>query len=378
MINKENKGESHMSTRQKVLFIAYYFEPYQGVGAKRVSYWFNKLNEKYKNEYTCDVITATKTEDTQQIKYIADDGKSVFTRIVKDAGLTWYKKLLCYLKSIDWGDYDYILITGSPFMHFRLSKILKQKTISKIVLDFRDPFAINPRFNNNLLSVNIKKYFEKKFIKYSDHIITVNDFCSNLLQTNNDSKLTIIDNGYDENYFKEVRIKTLSPNLSFIYAGSFYIDRNPVNFLKTIQTTHDQYKLIHVGENSDLLQPYKDLVNEVGSQSYMNTVRYLEGADVGLIFTSGESFESTTKIFDYIGADLKILIITDGDLFSGQLHNITKKLEGVYWSSNDLISINEILHKIVLEKDIIIKRKNKLDYSRKNSLDKLLNVFTDK
>jgi hypothetical protein len=43
----------------KLLFIAYYFEPYPGVGSQRISYWAKHLNE-VAPDIKVDVITATK------------------------------------------------------------------------------------------------------------------------------------------------------------------------------------------------------------------------------------------------------------------------------------------------------------------------------
>ena len=52
----------------KILFIAYYFEPFSGVGAKRISYWAKNLKRVDSNISKCDVITAIpQTEDFDTI-----------------------------------------------------------------------------------------------------------------------------------------------------------------------------------------------------------------------------------------------------------------------------------------------------------------------
>ena len=42
----------------KVLFIAYYFDPYTGVGAKRISYWANEIYKVSNFNISPTVITA--------------------------------------------------------------------------------------------------------------------------------------------------------------------------------------------------------------------------------------------------------------------------------------------------------------------------------
>ena len=51
----------------KVLFIAYYFEPFPGVGAKRISYWAKYLKKIDNNISKCDVITAI--PQTEKLSY---------------------------------------------------------------------------------------------------------------------------------------------------------------------------------------------------------------------------------------------------------------------------------------------------------------------
>ena len=60
----------------------------------------------------------------------------------------------------------------------------------------------------------------------------------------------------------------------------------------------------------------------------------LTTADLGVVRTSGEATTQTTKIFDYIGAGLEILIVTDGDVETGALGELTAGLDGVYWCRN--------------------------------------------
>ena len=110
----------------KVLFISYYFEPFPGVGAKRVSYWVNNC-AKYEIEPT--VLTATEqVEVKKHIHYIPEEEYThPLGRLIKDPGLNWKKGLLSYFEGLKEFNYDFVLISGGPFMHFDLCTYLKKK-----------------------------------------------------------------------------------------------------------------------------------------------------------------------------------------------------------------------------------------------------------
>lgn len=101
--------------------------------------------------------------------------------------------------------------------------------------------------------------------------------------------------------------------------------------------------------------------------------------DVCTIFTSGHLFESTTKIFDYIALNKIILVITDGEIKTGQIHNITKDYPYVYWAKNDLNEIEEILIKIKNEYSNMSEIKfDGYPLSREYGLKQLIRLFYDK
>ena len=99
--------------------------------------------------------------------------------------------------------------------------------------------------------------------------------------------------------------------------------------------------------------------------------------EIAIIFTSGYTFESTTKIFDYIALDRIILIVTDGEIKTGAIHDISKKYPQIYWTKNNTIDIEITLQNI---KNNIrsIQYENKYLYSRGYGLSKLVNIMKQK
>ena len=72
----------------------------------------------------------------------------------------------------------------------------------------------------------------------------------------------------------------------------------------------------------------------------------LKKSAIGLILTNGKSFESTTKVFDYFAAKLKILIITRGEPKTGTLYEITKNNPNVEWSKDTPEDIKSAILKL--------------------------------
>lgn len=375
----------------KVLFIAYYFEPFPGVGAKRISYWAKNIKRIDDSITRCDVITATKQDSIikgiDNIYYVEDTNSGVLRKLIKyDRGASWYYDLKKYIKNnIREKEYDYVVYTGDPFLHFFTIREIKNLHI-KTILDFRDPFSNNPRNTLNISFVRkIKMYIlgiiEEYFLKKADIIITVNSFCAELFRSYKKyiTKIKIIDNGFDEQLLIKINKKKTFPSQSFnlSYAGKLYQDRNPQIFFNSLKRFKNA-KFYHIGEKSEYIEEETEQIFSLGSYSYVETLNILSSMDICMIFTSGYSFESTTKIFDYIALNKIILIISDGEIKSGQLHNITKDYPYVYWAKNDIDEITKALSLIENKLSLNMNDSfNSYSYSREYGLKKLINILKE-
>lgn len=369
----------------KVLFIAYYFDPFPGVGAKRVSYWANNIHSYYTNDssFKATVVTATQQINTIEqsrldVHYVPDVGGGCLFSIFKtDKGASWMRNLKAFLKDhLLRNQYDTAIITGGPFLHFFIIKYLKSKGI-KVVLDFRDPFATNPRAlaTSGLIlwcKRKVLKLMELYFISMANKVITVNKYCVKLLASSNQKldKFVIIDNGYDERFFHtlEVSSKPMNNRLKFVYAGTIYTD--PSIFLDEIVKS-ENFSFDHIGTQSKFLSSFdENRVKVLGVMSYSDTVVKMMDYDVCMIFTSGSPFESTTKIFDYIALNKMIWIITDGVIRTGAIYEITKDYPNIVWCENNHKDIRALLNRFA--RGLEVKEvSNKHIYSRKYGLNKL-------
>lgn len=374
----------------KVLFIAYYFDPFEGVGAKRISYWANNIKKLNSSIERCDVITAIDQKGTLEninidnIYYVENTKKSLFGKIIKfDPGASWLNDLRLFLKEhLQRNNYDYVIITGNPFLHFFIINDFRKYNI-KTIIDFRDPFATNPRgykINNMIKKIKSKilRSMEKYFLNNADYIITVNKYCAELLENYEEykNKIFIIDNGYDERIVNNIeREKLRTSKIKLCYTGKLYEDRNPTVFLEIIKNNKD-FNFYHVGVQSEyLLDSNENNIKQYGMKSYENTLSILNSMDIAIIFTSGFYFESTTKIFDYMVLNKTILIITDKELRSGQLHNITMNYPSIYWSKNTKSDILNTLNRIQEIDFTKIFNFDSYSYSREYGLKNLLSLI---
>ncbi|MBL4733797.1 MAG: glycosyltransferase [Flavobacteriales bacterium] len=364
-----------------VLFIVYYLDPSISVGAHRISYWANNLS-RVRSDVSVEVITAVPNKidlpGVKRVHVVPPPKTGSF--IIADEGFTWKPALRNYVQQMDF-DFDWVIMSGGPFMYFGIANQLKQDYGTRVLLDFRDPFARNPRFNNSFLKVAIKSYFENKFIRAADQIVTVNEQCVELLkhQGIEDDKYSIIQNGYDEMILDTVSTtKSPGSTVKMVYCGTFFDDRNPTNMLRLIgkDEYNDTFEFTHIGRESAYVSGYKEQenVHAPGMLSYPDMLQFTARADIGLIFTSGSVFESTTKIFDYIGLEKAILIVTEGEVRTGNLHAITEQYPLVYWSKNDEVALGEVLNKI-RNADLTVSFSKKEDFSRMAGLKKLATLI---
>ncbi len=362
-----------MSNKRHILFISFLFEPNHTVGAKRITYWAKNLS-RINPEYSCDVISTVPNPNPVGIEdYMHIPNPKQPKGPIKDEGITWKKEIKQSILEKN-KNYDVVVMSGSPFMYFSLTSFF-QKRGSKVILDYRDPFANNPRFDNSVIKIKAKEYYESKFNKQADKILTVNQYCLELLSgySQSNKKFEIIKNGY-EDLPVEGNSNILSKSeVNFIYTGTFFADRNPNNLLDVIGQ-FGNHKFHHVGRETDIFN--HSGINSYGLMPYSSMLSAIDESDICVSFSSGKPFESTTKIYDYIYRKKPIWIISNQEIKNGGIWDELKDYPKVVWSINDRKSIEKDLP-IVLE---LINQNADIDvspYSRKSGLLKLINLFEE-
>lgn len=371
----------------RVLFISYYFHPSNLVGAKRISYWAKHFKNYTSNQSETTLITAqpnatTHNEEIDNIFIVKPLNKIKGVRI--DNGSEWYGSLkLFIINHLNNYSYDYCIVTGNPFGHFFIVRELNKFHV-KTILDFRDPFAINPRSLDTLKN-RIKSWFfsilEYYFINTTYRSIVVNKQCLELIRFRKilEKKIEIIDNGFDETILKEVYKKRRFSNKNRIllaYSGSIFKNRDPFNLIKVIDQRPELMGLHLIGNAQNIYNSKKVVLH--GILSYEENLKLLQEKDILVVLGTGHQFESSTKVFDYIALKKPILVIFSEWQGKGAIFDILKTYPLAIFSKNTTNDINNAINEILYSLDEFESNIHSYDisrYSRKNGLLKLVNLL---
>lgn len=347
----------------KGLLVAYSFYPEKTVGALRPTYWAEEIFKH--SEIELDVLTATPCERSN-VFVVPLNSSSIFSSLIKDEGLRWKKDVLNFLNAFDLSQYSFAILTGGPFFHFwAIAKFFKKKGM-KVILDFRDPFSYNPRFNEKGLKKWIKQTYEKQAVKCADLIVTVNKECHQYIAPSLNVKRAIIPNGYDDRVLPAGNQTVPQPN-SLFYAGRLYW--NPSEFLDVL--SQNKWNLYHAGQVSQFEHAFfeSECYHYLGLISQKELYEQLQKFEIGVVFTMNIPFESTTKIYDYMGLNKKILVVTQGKPGEGALKRELSVYPNYRWVENDKKAIEQAILELI---ENPIQAFDAIVYSRKNALQLLV------
>jgi len=386
-------AEMRKEAPRKALLISYYMPPAETVAVHRINYWEKMLPkialERKDPALEVTALTAVHSHKTNgDYLFVQDDGGLSCQNGETIELVDRMKAERVNFFSVFWADkiremfeqnpnlrYDSVVMSGNPFFYFSLGEYFKRKWGATIILDFRDPFANNPRFKYTEGHKDLVVELERGYISDADYAISVNKYCLDALELDDPKKGAVVANGFDErvvDVIEPIELRDNDGRMNFVYTGSFYADRDPEPFLASLDES--LFRLIHIGRVQDAdahLDQYPG-ITRYGLMSYEDVIGYCKSMDVGVIFTSGAPFEQTTKIFDYIAASLSILIVTDGEPNTGELENLTGKLSNVFWVRNNQEAIKAFLDDFNTPR----RKKNGRDrFSRKAQTEILYNLI---
>jgi len=352
----------------KGLLIAYNFHPVNSVGALRPSYWAQE--SVHYSDFSLDVITATegKSEGYRRF-YVPLKSSSIWSFAIRDEGLRWSKDLREWLRTFDTSEYNFVIFSGGPFFHFHTAKYFKKLGLS-VYFDFRDPFSYNPRFKDGFVKKTIKRTYERRCLRHSDAVITVNDACHKYIGSGMKLKRWIIPNGYDERALPDAKQETVKGTL--FYGGKFYW--SPTFFFQALEKT--KTTLFHAGPAPTFAKkvlPENGYI-ALGMLTQKELFEKLQTCEIGLVFTMDVPFESTTKIYDYMALGKKILVVTQGEPNVGVLNRELKNYPNYRWVRNDAEEIEDAINSLLAERS---KPFDATSFSRKQGLSMLIQNITD-
>ena len=389
--NFSSSEASETSDSLRLLIISYYMPPFATVAMQRLNYWKENLGsiaEEIGLPIDVHFYTASgQSASDPRITCIPDLGdefcddpavreliRSLDDAKVNNIGAAWVHYVRRYIREFPESiQPDVVLISGNPFHCFELGEDFEEKG-SKVILDFRDPFAHNPRFVYTPEQVQLLTRLEDGYLSHADAVVSVNEHCLELIGSNRKNVSMVISNGYDESHVPNALNsddRQTGGKVRFAYAGTFYKDCSPAALVGELSTS--KHEFLHIGRRQEALDLLRDngTIVEFGYQPYERTLEILGSCDIGVIFTGGKPFEHTTKIFDYIAVDIDILIVTEGTPQTGEIHNLTRNLDGVYWARNDPGDLTSFLANYHPKSP---NRTQREDFSRREQTKKLISL----
>lgn len=317
----------------KILIIAPYFPPDEGVGTLRIMSLSKYLINK---NYFVSVLTNKKNTSVPSC-YAVNIYEVNVNSIEKISNLKKFWKYEreyaeVFNKIAIKNKYDVVIITGGPFYTFLLSIEAKKMNIP-CILDFRDPWVFDFRGFQDIISPSkiLKRilYFplERISINHATAVVTVTKGWLKkfrLLYPKNKNKFFLIANGYDDEKLKNLKLQNKTENnTNEITLGVFgklfyYSNHLSLKFLKAFKNVYEINKNIRIyqvgsrEENTDMFLNKvglnTDIIYSTGFLKYEDGMNELNKIDVFLIIDSRKDALGT-KIYDYIYIGKPIIYI---------------------------------------------------------------------
>ncbi len=347
---------------KRILIVAYGFPPSNQVAVHRVlrlSKWLPKygweptvltVNTKfahpffYKNEdpdlsgLIPDQLKVHRASSFEFVKHPfwgKVQARIMKTLAIPDPYVTWVPgAVLKGKKLIDEHKIDVVLTTISPHSTALIGYFLKKWTSAKWVIDYRDPWCLNPFSQLGPVRYFIEKKIEDSMLSQSDLNITTSRLITKIYQDNYPriaSHFSTITNCYDpELQFVSKRTQGETPGnpkFRIVHAGSFYPKRNPTSFLRSLVALVGEHpelrsniEVLFVGAISDEFQEEISTVarttsidcQQIGAVSYKRSMHYICSSDLLLAINGTEDRDNIFipgKLFDYIAANKPVLLI---------------------------------------------------------------------
>ena len=380
--------------RKDVILVAYYFPPYNTIGAQRAIKIAVELIEQGNIVHVLrldskryDASDIDSSWDSILAKYVEKEYLRIYevqsflsgyavsrkksniqsliggtlSRVFGTNGIEWSYHLYKCIKAIKCS--KSIIFTGPPFASALILLLFKKKEYN-IILDYRDLWSQNPRTKSGILIRKVQKYFEKKVLKRVKMVTTVSQGCKNDLKEIYGGPIKVFENFPCEKQIADIEgqrrhIKPFNSEcFNITLVGSVYKTATMIPLINALNLIDSHIRsriFVHyygVSENLVNTQMSKTDIKykNYGLVNRESAVRAMLESDLlySPVYESVEKFchdskingIMTTKIFDYIVSKRPILNIApySADLVNmSRVHNI-KSFTNFSSTEIDLIS----------------------------------------
>lgn len=415
-----------MENRKKILFITFYFPPYNCIGAVRTGQTVKLLQDM---GYDLKIITATKQKlsknleiklnynnvyytnwidinapiymlaGEQKIKNlktslsaktfkskVVNFLKNLYTLLfhIPDQHIGWYfnakKEIYNIIKNEKWSP-DIIYSSAQPYTSHIIAKSVATEFNIPWIAELRDLWSCNHYRKTHF----IDKIIEKNTLSFANALVTVSNPLKQKLEETYSIPVYTIQNGFDREDFKNNIEKFNDNKIRILYTGSLYYGkRDPSKLFEAISLSNalrEKVLIEFYGNNlgwvAELALKYNITKNVIANEAIArNEVLILQQKfDILLLLTWSDPSEKgilTGKFFEYIGSGSTILGMGAVDDIASSIINDEKF--GI--ASNDIKIISDFLLNYKpneYNNDI----KNREKYDRIHQIQKLSKILDE-
>jgi glycosyltransferase involved in cell wall biosynthesis len=337
---------------KKVLVIAYHYPPVGGGGVFRTLKFTKYLPQFGFRPYVLTVKNSMYTpKDPTLVKEIPPEARIIATfsfehRLLRasrllnidpewffipDVNVGWLPfSIYAGTKIIRRENIDVIYVTAPIWTSLLIGYLLKKKTQKPLVVDFRDPWTINPfKKTPTKFHARIENCLERRVLTSADYVITVSQpYRRRLIEKYPflETKCEVIMNGFDPDDFKDLKRQPLQGKFRIVHTGSFYGLRTPKYFLfalqKLVQEKPYLRKQIEVKFVGNYGRETPIIVDKLGLNDLVQFIRYIPherclelmvNSHVLLLIVASEGYKTlgivTGKLFEYLVSGRPVLAL---------------------------------------------------------------------
>ena len=360
---------------KKVLTIAYHYPPVGGGGVFRTLKFTKYLPQFGFRPYVLTVKNSMYTpKDPTLVKEIPPEARIIATfsfehRLLRasrllnidpgwffipDVNVGWLPfSIRAGTKIIKQKNVDVIYVTAPIWTSLLIGYFLKKRTKKPLVVDFRDPWTINP-YNKPLTKFHakIENWLERKVLTSADYVVTVSQpYKRRLIEKYPflKTKSEVIMNGFDPDDFKNLKRQPLQRKFRIVHTGSLYGLRSPKYFLfalhKLIQEKPYLRKHVEVQFVGNYGKEAPIIVDKLGLNDLVQFVRYMPhekclelmvNSHILLLIVASEGLKTsgivTGKLFEYLFSGIPVLALASKESIVANIVQSAKA--GLVVSSN--------------------------------------------
>ncbi len=259
----------------------------------------------------------------------------------------------------------WIMTSCPPYSVHLIGLAVKIITGSKWIADFRDPWMTTGSkrtYATCAMSIRIESWLEKKVIEKADLLLFNVERLKNAYRGRYayvpGEKFVFIPNGFAAQALEGMVPVTKYESFTLTYTGSLYVGRSPEPVFQAIsqliqegKTTPEAVRIKLVGHCRTVEGiPTASLVRKYGLESsvevydplpYTEALEIVRRSHLALLFAPRLPFQIPAKVYDYLGAGVRILAIAED---GGTSDLICSTGSGRAFPPEDVEGIKDFIH----------------------------------